>query len=86
MRRVVITGFGVVSPIGSGAEAIFNALGRGVNGIRPISRFDASGLELRHAGDVFLAVCVNCTYPERFEGEIALWIDLCEASAHHRER
>ena len=52
MRRVVITGFGVVSPIGSGAEAFFNALGRGVNGIRPISRFDASGLDVRHAGEV----------------------------------
>jgi len=52
MRRVVITGFGVVSPIGTGADAFFAALGQGVNGIGPISRFDASGLEVRHAGEV----------------------------------
>ena len=52
MRRVVITGFGVVSPIGTGAEAFFAALGAGKNGIAPITRFDASGLEVRYAGEV----------------------------------
>ncbi|MCL2160767.1 MAG: beta-ketoacyl-[acyl-carrier-protein] synthase family protein [Betaproteobacteria bacterium] len=52
MRRVVITGFGVVSPIGTGAEAFFDALGQGRDGIAPIRRFDASGLEARYAGEV----------------------------------
>lgn len=52
MRRVVITGFGVVSPIGSGADAFFDALCDGINGIRPITRFDASGLDVRVAGEV----------------------------------
>lgn len=52
MRRVVVTGYGVVSPIGAGASVFFDALGRGVTGIRPISRFDASGLEVRYAGEV----------------------------------
>ena len=52
MRRVVVTGFGVVSPIGVGADAFFDALGQGRNGIAPIRRFDASGLEVRYAGEV----------------------------------
>ena len=52
MRRVVITGFGVVSSIGTGAQAFFDALGQGRNGIAPIRRFDASGLDVRYAGEV----------------------------------
>ncbi|MDR0441664.1 MAG: beta-ketoacyl-[acyl-carrier-protein] synthase II, partial [Candidatus Accumulibacter sp.] len=52
MRRVVITGFGIVSPIGTGAEAFFAGLEAGKNGIAPISRFDASGLDVRCAGEV----------------------------------
>jgi len=52
MRRVVVTGFGIVSPIGTGADAFFDALAQGCNGIAPIRRFDASGLEVRYAGEV----------------------------------
>jgi 3-oxoacyl-[acyl-carrier-protein] synthase II len=52
MSRVAVTGFGVVSPIGTGKEAFFAGLGAGKNGIAPISRFDASYLEARHAGEV----------------------------------
>jgi 3-oxoacyl-[acyl-carrier-protein] synthase II len=52
MRRVVITGFGVVSPIGADAESFFAALGEGRNGIAPITRFDASDFEVRYAGEV----------------------------------
>ena len=51
-RRVVITGLGVVSPIGTGADAFFGALGQGRDGIGPIRRFDASGLEVHYAGEV----------------------------------
>lgn len=60
MRRVVITGFGIVSPIGTGAEAFFDALGRGCDGIGPIRRFDASNLEVRHAGEVKEAPVFAC--------------------------
>jgi 3-oxoacyl-[acyl-carrier-protein] synthase II len=52
MRRVVITGFGVVSPIGTGKAAFFAGLDTGKNGIAPITRFDASGLDVRYAGEV----------------------------------
>ena len=51
-RRVVITGLGIVSPIGNGiAEAWDNAI-NGRNGIGPITRFDASVLPTRFAGEV----------------------------------
>lgn len=52
MRRVVVTGMGIVSPIGCGTEQFFAALGSGKNGIGPISRFDASGLDVGYAGEV----------------------------------
>ena len=52
MRRVVVTGMGIVSPIGCGINRFFSALGKGENGIGPISRFDASGLDVRYAGEV----------------------------------
>jgi len=52
MRRVVITGFGVVSPIGTGAKAFFDALGQGRDGIASIKRFDTSELEVHNAGEV----------------------------------
>jgi 3-oxoacyl-[acyl-carrier-protein] synthase II len=52
MRRVVVTGLGVVSPVGVGVDAYWSALTRGVSGIRPISRFDASHFASRIAGEV----------------------------------
>ena len=52
MRRVVITGMGVVSPIGIGVDAFWDSLSRGVGGIGPITRFDASRFQSRIAGEV----------------------------------
>ncbi|MBP7215950.1 MAG: beta-ketoacyl-[acyl-carrier-protein] synthase family protein [Candidatus Omnitrophica bacterium] len=50
--RVVITGIGVVASIGVGRRSFFEALAIGKNGIKPISVFDASGLEVGVAGEV----------------------------------
>ena len=52
MRRVVITGAGVVSPVGSGAAAFFENLTEGVCGIGPITRFDTEGFKVRLAAEV----------------------------------
>jgi len=52
MRRVAVTGMGVVSPLGVGVDAFWDALTRGVSGIGPITRFDAGRLPSRIAGEV----------------------------------
>ena len=43
MRKVVITGMGVVSPLGCDINVFADRLAAGFNGIGPITRFDASG-------------------------------------------
>ena len=42
MRRVVVTGLGVVSPIGIGIDSFIEALQKGQSGVGKISLFDAS--------------------------------------------
>jgi 3-oxoacyl-[acyl-carrier-protein] synthase II len=51
-RPVAVTGIGVVTPIGIGVEAMWTSLTRGASGIGPITRFDASRLPARIAGEV----------------------------------
>ncbi len=52
MRRVVITGIGVVSPIGHGREVYWNALAAGKNGIGPVTLFDTTDFPVRIAAEV----------------------------------
>ncbi|MBO4852690.1 MAG: beta-ketoacyl-ACP synthase II [Schwartzia sp.] len=51
-NRVVLTGVGVISPIGNGREAFWEALIAGKNGIERITRFDASECASQIAGEV----------------------------------
>jgi 3-oxoacyl-[acyl-carrier-protein] synthase II len=51
-RRVVITGIGVVSPLGTGLDKFWNNLLAGKTGIGPISLFDASTFPCRIAAEV----------------------------------
>jgi len=52
MNRVVITGVGVVSPVGIGAQEFWKALKNGKNGISKITRFDPSNFKTQIAGEV----------------------------------
>jgi 3-oxoacyl-[acyl-carrier-protein] synthase II len=52
VRRVVVTGMGAVSPVGSSAPASWESLRAGRGGIAPITHFDASRLPVRIAGEV----------------------------------
>ena len=51
-KRVVITGLGAITPVGTGKENFYNALLAGQSGIGPITRFDASEYATRIAGEV----------------------------------
>ncbi len=51
-RRAVITGIGIISPIGLDAASYWRSLLEGRSGIRPIQAFDASGLPVRIAGEI----------------------------------
>jgi 3-oxoacyl-[acyl-carrier-protein] synthase II len=51
-RRVVVTGLGLITPLGVGVEKSWNALIRGESGIRKITRFDASAFPTQIAGEV----------------------------------
>lgn len=50
-RRVVITGFGCVTPIGIGRPAYWRSLAAGLSGIRRISSFDVSGFQVQIAAE-----------------------------------
>jgi 3-oxoacyl-[acyl-carrier-protein] synthase II len=51
-RRAVVTGLGIVSPVGIGAETAWDALVSGRSGIDDITLFDASQFEVHVAGEV----------------------------------
>ncbi|GFO56153.1 3-oxoacyl-[acyl-carrier-protein] synthase 2 [Geomonas sp. Red276] len=52
MRRVVVTGVGVVSPLGIGNGKNWEAIVAGKSGIAPITRFDTTDLPVKIAGEV----------------------------------
>ena len=64
-RRVVITGLGTVNPLGNSVKATWDSLLQGRSGIGPITRFDASNLPTRIAGEVR-----GFDYTRYFEGEL----------------
>ncbi|MEJ2084342.1 MAG: beta-ketoacyl-ACP synthase II [Acidobacteriota bacterium] len=51
-RRVVVTGIGLVSPLGVGTEKTWQGLVEGRSGIGPITQFDASEYPVRIAGEI----------------------------------
>ena len=52
MRRVAITGFGIVSPFGRGKQAAVTALRNGASGVKRIESIDTSALNCRIGGEV----------------------------------
>ncbi len=51
-RRVVVTGLGMITPLGSSVEKTWEGIVAGRSGIGPITRFDPEGLETKIAGEV----------------------------------
>ncbi len=50
-ERIVVSGVGMVTPLGIGAEATWRGVLAGENGVRAISRFDATGFPVRFAAE-----------------------------------
>ena len=51
-RRVVVTGTGLITALGTGVEKNWQAMLAGKSGVAPITRFDASGIDARIAAEV----------------------------------
>jgi 3-oxoacyl-[acyl-carrier-protein] synthase II len=51
-KRVLITGLGIVSPVGTGPAAFWTSLTNGRTGIKPITLFDTSQLACKTAGEI----------------------------------
>ncbi len=51
-RRVVVTGLGIVSPVGSTVASAWDAVLNGRSGIGPVTRFDVSAFPVRFGGEV----------------------------------
>ena len=51
-RRVVVTGLGMVSPLGTGVEKTWNALIQGKSGVGRITKFDTTGFDTQIAAEV----------------------------------
>lgn len=66
MTRVVVTGMGMVSPVGIGREAFWSSLVAGRSGIGPITLFDASSFPVRFGGEVkgFQPELIAADFPE----------------------
>jgi 3-oxoacyl-[acyl-carrier-protein] synthase II len=65
MRRVVVTGLGLVSPLGNGVEHVWKRLINGESGLGPITRFDAKDMACRIAAQVPLK--------SDFSGDAPVW-------------
>lgn len=51
-KRVVITGLGVISPIGIGKDQYWQSLSEGKTGFKPITLFDTSDLKVKIGGEI----------------------------------
>ena len=51
-RRIVVTGLGMITPLGNTVEKNWQALCKGESGIGPVTRFDTSDCRTKIAGEV----------------------------------
>lgn len=52
LQRVVVTGMGIISPVGNSIDSAWNNIKNGIHGIKPITDYDASDLPVRFRGSI----------------------------------
>lgn len=83
-KRVVVTGLGLVTPLGIGIEPFWNGLLTGVRVIRTISRFDASPFSTRIAAEITEDIFDPSQYMDRKEARRnARFIQFAIAATRH---
>src|SRR5207237_8691240 len=70
MRRVVITGVGVISALGNNAPDFWESIKNGRSGINEITKVDESDLRFQRAAEV-----KNFDETEHFEDKMLIWLD-----------
>lgn len=70
MRRVVITGMGVVSPVGNNVPEFWTSIAAGRSGIDEITRTDTSSLRFHRAAEV-----KNFDAEKLFDEKLLMWLD-----------
>ena len=70
MKRVVITGVGVISGLGNNAAEFWDALSAGRSGIGPITRSDVSSIRFKNAAEVR-----GFDPTQHFDDKALLWLD-----------
>jgi len=66
-RRVVVTGMGIISPVGSTIDSAWDAICNGRSGIRTVTSFDANHMKTRIAGEVVDFDVSNYLSPREFK-------------------
>lgn len=62
LNRVVVTGYGLTSPIGNTPEEFWNNLHDGKIGIGPITKFDNSEIPVHNAGEIHDFPLINILF------------------------
>lgn len=70
MRRVVITGVGVISGLGNNAGEFWDSLSAGRSGIGPITKADMSGIRFKNGAEVR-----GFDETQHFEDKMLIWLD-----------
>lgn len=70
MRKVVVTGIGVVSAIGNNADDFWTSVSSGRSGIGPITKIDTAELRFKNAAEV-----KNFDSTKQFDDKSILWLD-----------
>ena len=71
-RRVVVTGMGIISPVGNTLKQAWDNIVNGVSGIAPITHFDSTDFSTKIAGEIKNFTGIDDPYEEPLAPELTL--------------